>query len=123
MRIILNCEFKTPKKDMLDSLGWLSVSQGIRLNALLLIFKIKNHLAPCYLTENVKFVNEIHDRNLRNRNDFRLPKPKSENLKNSFFYRAVKMFNDLPMKIKNEKRIEKFKILIKNFIKNNTEIL
>lgn len=44
VRLILNCERLTPKKVMLEQLNWLSVSQRIKLNSLIMVYKIKNKM-------------------------------------------------------------------------------
>lgn len=81
MRVLLNCERTTSKKHMLDKLKWLSVSQRIVLNSLMMIHKIKNNKGPEYLIEKVKFVGESHNRNTRSVNDFKLPIVKYEKSK------------------------------------------
>lgn len=63
---------------MLDALGWLSIRQRIKMNVLMLIFKIKNGLAPEYLIDEVKYVGQENNLNVRNANDFRLPNFKSQ---------------------------------------------
>lgn len=85
MRIILKCDRLTHRADMLNSLNWLSVNQRINYNTLIMIFKMKNGLAPAYLNENVTLTNEVHGRNTRNRNDFRLPLARTEQAKKNLF--------------------------------------
>lgn len=73
MRFILRRPRDERTKDMLDELNWLSVYQSSLYYTLILIFKMKRGLLPPYLSENLRLVSEVHDRNTRNRNDFRLP--------------------------------------------------
>lgn len=122
MRIILKCDFLTPKKFMLDALGWLSIAQRIRYNALVMVFKIKNGLVPQYLNDDVTFINEAHSVNLRNVNDFRLPKYKMNITTKSIFYEGIKLYNGLPNEIKCITSLNTFKKYCKNYVKNETPI-
>lgn len=110
IRIILNCEYRTHRVDMLNELNWLSISQKIKYNTLIMVvFKMKNSLAPFYLNENINYINEIHDRNTKNKNNFRLHIPRTEQMKNNLFYNGLKMFNELSNQIKEIDNITKFK--------------
>lgn len=74
-----------------------------------MIFKIKNRMAPKYLERQIKFVNNVHERSLRNSNDFRLPNVKSLNCRKSLFYCGLKMYNQLPTEIKDIENLQTFK--------------
>lgn len=122
MRIILKCGFLTPKKFMLDALDWLSITQRIKFNALVMVFKIKNGLAPKYLNDDITFVNDIYDRTLRNSSDFRLPKYKTNITTKSIFYEGIKLYNELPDRIKNANSLYTFKKHCKIYVKNEIPI-
>lgn len=122
MRIILKCDFLTSKKFMLDALNWLSISQRIKFNVLVLIFKIKNGLVPQYLSDDVTFVHDVHNVNLRNRNNFRLPNFRMNITTKSLFYEGIKLFNGLPDDIKNINSLDTFKNKCKNYIRNEIPI-
>lgn len=123
MRVLLNCERTTPKKHMLDKLKWLSVSQRIVLNSLMMIHKIKNNKGPEYLIEKVKFVGESHNRNTRSVNDFKLPIVKYEKSKKNLLYNGIKIFNQLPRDIKELTNIHVFKSKCNIYIRENMPIL
>lgn len=116
MRVILKCDYRTPKKYMLNCLEWLSISQRIKFNTLVMIFKIKNNMLPNYIRSEINFVNDMSERTLRNSNDFRLPNFKSELTRNSIFYQGLKIFNELPSKIKEIKTLSTFKTQCKKHI-------
>lgn len=78
MRIILNCEFGTATKYMLDKLNMMSVKQRWMFNAMMFIFKMKNSLTPKYLTEKLIYNHETHNVNTRNRYELKLPNVKSQ---------------------------------------------
>lgn len=49
MRIILNCDRLTSRINMLNELNWLSISQRMMFNTLIMIFKMKHNYVPKYL--------------------------------------------------------------------------
>lgn len=122
LRIILNCEFGTETKIMLDSLNMMSVKQRWLFNAMMFIFKIKNNLLPKYLTEKLKYNHEIHNVNTRNKCEIRLPHVKSKLARSTIFYSGVKFFNSLPPVLRNERNINKFKTSLKKYIREKISI-
>lgn len=119
MRSILKVDRYTSKSVLLSSLNWLNVEQKIKINVLLIIFKIKYNLYPMYLTEKLKYVKDIHNYNLRNLQNFRLDMYKNEKAKNMLLYKGLNMFNSLPNDIKGETNINRFKKKIIEFVKDN----
>jgi hypothetical protein len=73
MRIILKARKRTPIDELLSRIKWLSVKQKLVMNALLTVFKMKNEMLPQYHCHNIITARDIHGRNLRNADDFRLP--------------------------------------------------
>lgn len=119
MRIVLNCEFRTHTKLMLESLNWLNIYQRINYNIILYVFKMKNKLTPQYLTNKLQYASDTHNRNTRSRNEIRLPNFKSDFARRNLFYNGVKLFNELPIVMKNETSLAKFKKLLLNHIRSN----
>lgn len=119
MRIILGMSRYTSSKFMRSCLKWMSVKQRIFFNVLVLVFKIKNNLVPKYLQKYIRYNSEVIKKNLRNKNDFCLPVIfKSEN-RNNLYFKGVKLFNDLPPKLKECKSLVQFKRLANIYIKIN----
>lgn len=123
LRIILNCVYLTPRKFMLDSLGWLSIQQRIKYNVLVMIYKIKNGMMPKYLSNYVTFVYQNHDRNLRSKNEIRTPNYKSEIAKKSIFDYGIRLYNEMPNNIKNSNSLTQFKNKCSEYIKQKMEII
>lgn len=123
MRIILKCDYRTHRIDMLNDLGWMSISQRIRYNTLVMIFKINHGLVPPYMHNNITLNSDIHSYNTRNRNNFRLPLPKTEQVKFNIFYYGLKMFNELPSQMKNIDSLNVFKKECAKYIKQTFEII
>lgn len=116
MRTILKCDFMTPKNYMLSCLGWLSIAQRIKFNAIVMIFKIKKGLVPNYLSNEVNYVHNISNRTLRNSQDFRLPNFRLDITRNSIFYEGLKLFNNLPNHLKEIESQNVFKNKCKQYI-------
>lgn len=123
MRIIIKCDFLTPREGMLNTLGWISVSQSIKLNCLIMVYKIINNLVPQYLKQNITYNRDIHNYNTRNINNFRLPKIITENSKKNIYYAGLKLYNDLPNEIKEAQTLKEFKKKCLSFVRENYEIL
>ena len=109
MRIILKYSRETPINFMLETLLWLNIEEKLKLNTLINIFKIKQNMAPKYLTENIRYVGELLNYSLRNAEDFRIQRLQTTAAQNSLFYKGLKIFNDLPNELKREKNIHAFR--------------
>lgn len=119
MRCILKCNRYMSIRRMLKDLGWLSIDQRIKLNTLILIFKIKLNLLPNYLNTNIKYVNDIHSYDTRTRNDFSLPNYKKVCTQNSLYYNGLKLYNSLPSNVKESNSVIEFKRKCKEYVITN----
>lgn len=124
LRIILDCNYDTPRKEMLEALNMLSVAQMIKLNVLVMIFKIIHEMMPIYLRKNLIFTNNIHEMSTRQNttNELRLPNFKMDSTRKNVFYNGIKMYNELPITIRNSETLAKFKRECTKHIKNNFKI-
>lgn len=93
---------------MLEALDWMNLMQRIKFNVIVFVFKMKMGLMPRYFKKNLNYNYETHDRNMRNRNDLRLNRVRTESTKKSIFYNGIKMFNELPLGIKSIENIQMF---------------
>lgn len=109
MRIILKCEYRTPREFMLNTLGWLSISQKIKLNVLIMIYKMMNNMLPDYLSEKINYNRDAHNINTRYRNKFRLPRVNSEIAKKNVYYDGLRMYNELQNNVKESVTLAEFK--------------
>ena len=88
------------------------IQSQIRLRACLLVRKcIDGDVCDNF----VEYFDEMnHSQNTRNNNiSLRLPRVATEYAKKGFYYRGAKEYNNLPLKIRMEKSIAKFKLLLK----------
>lgn len=121
MRIVLNLNIYTSIKFMLDCLCWMSVRQRIFFNTMCFIFKINNGLLPPYLKDNIKNVSDVHNYNVRNIEQFRLPKLLKVKNQNNLYYRGLKFYNEMPENIK-KLNFNAFKRECSKYIKEIIEI-
>lgn len=121
MRIILKCDRDASRIWMMEQLNWMSIAQKIKYNILIMIYKIRNGLAPEYLRDFIIETGQVHGRETRNNRELRLPKYKTEKRKKSIFYEGIKMFNELPKETKQATNLCKFKRLCKDFIKSRVD--
>lgn len=118
MRTIIRCNIYTPVTLMLSILKWLNIEERIKLNTILMIFKIKYGKAPKYFLENVQYVRNAHQYPVRNNNDFRIEFRRTTAAQNTILYRGLNLYNLLPNVIKNETNFTKFRQKCIKFIKN-----
>jgi hypothetical protein len=117
MRLIIGCNRYTRINDMLSTLGWLNVKQRVYFNTLVLIFKMKNHMLPNYLSEKLSYVRDMHDHNTRTRNNFVLPNYTKAVSQNSVFYKGIRLFNQMSDEMKNARTVKEFKRHCTRFVK------
>lgn len=116
MRVILKLNRFASGSAMLETLKWMNIEKKIKMNVLIIIFKIKNNLYPKYLSDKLLYGNDIHHYRLRNIFNFRLNYFRKEKTKNMMMYKGLKLYNTLPVNIKQESNLRKFKHLIKDYI-------
>lgn len=109
MRFILGRDRYTSKNEMLSDLQWLSVKQKTALNTLILIFKMKTGCLPDYLSSNMKIVAQTHGHETRSRNNYKLPNYTKATTQNDLFYKGLKLFNSLPLEVKNANSMKDFR--------------
>jgi hypothetical protein len=78
---------------MLDCLQWLSVKARIVFNTIKFLWKLENNLLPNYLRDNLTKINQNHNYNLRNGNDYALPHFLKRCSQNSLFYKGLDIYN------------------------------
>jgi Reverse transcriptase (RNA-dependent DNA polymerase) len=109
MRAILNCNRRSHVEQMLSKLDWLNIKDRIKLNMLILVKKIINGEMPAYLTENVQYINNVHNYDTRGKNDLYISPVKSKFCDKSLFQSGFQMYNNIPCEIKSIQRTKMFK--------------
>ena len=95
----------------LKELGWLSIERLLQFRDVTMVFKCVNNLAPIYLCNKLSKRSEIHKYSTRHCGDLNLGLCQTEAAKRSFFYRAVKHFNDLTSDTRSANSVSIFKSL------------
>ena len=122
-RAVTKLDRSTPVAKLLLQCGWMSVRQMISYHSLLLLHKSKRTKKPGYIFSKI---NDKFPRNTR--------LAKTGGIKNgrrfqsslalaSFLPRTIREWNDdLPMEIRSEKNMKKFKLILKVWIKENVRL-
>ena len=119
MRIILKCARLTHIKDMLERLNWLNITQLIKLNVLLFVFKMKNDMLPSYLCNNLKYISDSQPYNLRSAQNFRLQYKATSRAQNTMMFKGLQLYNNLPSKIKSLNTLQNFKREVIKYLKSD----
>ena len=84
------------------------------------MYKVMHHCAPPYLTDLIpNRVRNIVDHNLRNKDDFRNNRPRTEKYKHSIFMDGIRLWNNLPDDVKDLDSFDSFCDEIKPLAKRN----
>ena len=117
-RIILKADIITPSETMFQELQWLSFTKRIQYHTFIMMYKTFNGQTPTYITEMFTKVSEIHNRNLRSRDnaELRVPFAKTAYFENSFSVSGAKLWNSLPIETRGISDINSFKSAIKLYL-------
>ena len=102
---------------VLTQLNWLSVTNTLDFKDAIMTYKCLNGLAPTYLLERFKKRSQLYNSNTRSKDMLQIPFYRSAAGQRSFFYRSVKMWNDLPEVLKSADSVNRFKVLYKKICK------
>ena len=81
----------------------------------ILMYKCQNNEVEGVNTNLTRHL-QIHNYNTRRKSNFRLPKPKTEQLKRTFRYSATQIWNSLPTDVRQCKSLSSFKLSVKHFL-------
>ena len=118
-RILTNAGRYDHVTPALRTIYWLPVEEHLKYREALITYKCMNGLAPPYLSELFMKRNEIHDLNTRNNKALHIPQYKAVSGQRTFYYRAVKLWNDLDEDLK-KLPWKRFKIELKRKMLNNS---
>ena len=92
-----------------SQLGWSTLEDRRRKNKSITMHKILYGNSPTYLKQCFHYANSGREYNLRRSENLILPKPKTEYLRKSFTFSGVKVWNSLPVYLKNQVSLSSFK--------------
>lgn len=116
LRQILNANRFTNSHEMLTNLKLMNVQQIIVFRTLIFIYKITKGLAPPYLANKIKYNYENQSRMLRNAGEIKVTNANKSCSQNSLFYNGIKLFNSIPLEIKNADSLTTFQTKIRKYV-------
>ena len=96
--------------------NWLSVLNLIKYYKAVMTYKILNNLCPGSLHGKFTMRSQISAYETRNCHDISIPKRNLEFPKRSFHYSAAKLWNEIPLEIRNSPTILAFKRKLKAYL-------
>ena len=82
----------------------------------ILTYKFLKNSAPFYVTDQLKFMHELHGHNTRNKYLLQIPHSHTNVLKQSFSYNAAILWNSLPEECYSAKSVNIFKQLLHKYL-------
>ena len=108
--IITGATYNIRSKEVLEKLEWLPLKQRRIEQKAIMMYKIANNLAPKYMVQMFESNYGSNYHNLRNsKNDFQLPKCKTEYYGKTFAISGAKVWNSLPESLKDPQSLKSFK--------------
>ena len=98
--------------------GWLKMNERFFLHFSTLVHKIVNTKTPEYLYNKLVINTDVHERQMRNKQLFIVPRHRTAKFQGSFSYNAVRVYNALPVKVKSLSAVTGFRKSVKHFLLN-----
>ena len=123
MRLRTGLPFDTPTTELLRVSGQLSVQQLSAYHSLLQVYKVKKFRQPEYIfdrlflegqgaNDEMRTSRSLHNNLIRIDGDLAI-------YRDAFFYRSSRLWNVIPLEIRNMNSIASFKLSVKRWIKQN----
>ena len=93
----------------LRSLRWLNVKQRLMVNDAVMMHKCLKGLSPSYLSDKFSTRATIHERQTRNRDSLNIPSSRINAGQRAFYYRGVKVWNNLSKDLRETTNTKVFK--------------
>ena len=109
-RIILNMSNDVNHSIALRALGWEPLKTERKKAKAKMMYKVLNKMGPKSLTNLFSYKCEKTNYNLRDiSSGLSLPKPSTNNMKNSFMYDGAHLWNSIPKEIRESKTLSSFR--------------
>lgn len=103
----------------LKDLKWMNMNNRLKLQTLCLYHQIILTKTPSYLYNKISFRSDIHNINIRNKNCITPPSHKTSLYERSFSYNISKLYNAVPVDIKQRLTVKQFKNQMSTYLYNN----
>lgn len=107
---------RTPSKPLFQKLGFLNIYEVVRFQLGELVYKQVNHLIPDIFSNYFHQINHKYDTRSKTKGNLSLPKPKLNYGKFNVKYASAKVWNDLPLEIRNSVSLASFKRKYKKYL-------
>ena len=97
----------------------LNVETLIRFDRSVMVYKVVNKLCPESLWDMYEQRCNLSSYNTRNNRDLLIPKVNLEHRKKGFRYSGIKIWNDIPLEIRELSSLTLFKKKLKGYLLNN----
>ena len=122
-RIILDMPPDAPSMSLFEKLGWLNVHERLEYNRAIVLYKSTHDLTPSYICDLFEF-HSSQNYNVRSvsNNNMLIKRHNSKIFEKSLQYVGPRLWNSLPVTIRNSPSLPSFKKAISKFIisKRNT---
>ena len=109
-RIILNVSNDVEHNIALHALGWEPLQMERKKAKAKIMYKLLNKMGPKSLTNLFSYKSEKTNYHLRDiSSGLCLPKPRTNNMKNSFMYDGAQLWNSIPKEIRESKSLSSFR--------------
>ena len=119
MRLLTDSKRETPTADLLKLTNSLSIQQMVAVQTLSMVHKIINTAKPVYLARKLKMSEDVEGRGQR------IIAPTKYKLRTSqggFVHRGTKLFNSLPLNLRNERNLKIFRTSVRKWVSENIRI-
>ena len=99
-----------------QQLKWLTIDDLLVYKDAVMAYECLNNRAPSYLTKKFVKRSDIHDRQTRNKHNLDNTNYKTATAQRTFYYRAVKIWNELDDELKNISELKVFKKKLKKHL-------
>ena len=115
-------DWYTHTREMLHQCGWLSVQQLVVYQTVVMVYKILKNQSPSYLHSMFSTSYNYRTRQAGSGIIRSTRTPALDLAACSFRYRASKMYNDLPVYLREKSNLSGFKSATKDWIKKNIPV-
>jgi len=116
LKTLFNLNIRTRTNNLYKIIDTLDINQLIYFKKCKFMYNILNNNIKSKLT--LQNRENIHNYLTRNRKNIEIPKAKTTLKQKSLKCSAIKLFNSLPVEIKNSQNLNIFKSKLKKFVKN-----
>ena len=123
MRLVSGKTRGTATSDLLKATNSLSVQQLVAAHTLNMVHKVVYTSKPAYLARRLAFKEQVDEREQQGRNSgmITVPSQKLSTTRGGFVARGSQLFNNLPVDLRLEKNLKKFKVKTRKWITENIE--